>query len=497
MTAHFTDATPEAIAEALQQMKAAAPALAATTLAQRAEMMESIADLLEQSGDALLQLTMEETHLPEARLRGERARTVFQWRNYADACRRGDWLEVRIDTADAGKTPPKPDLRKMNVPLGPVLVFGASNFPYAYSTAGGDTASAFAAGCPVVLKAHPAHARTSEAVAALVQQGLQKHGLPAELFVHLHGSSTEVGQALVKHPAIKAVGFTGSFAGGKALFDAANQRPEPIPVFAEMGSVNPVFLLPDKLATDAAAVAQQYAASITLGVGQFCTNPGLLIGIGGEAFDAFAATLSEAIGQVAPGTMLHQGIADAFEKNKAKALAQRGVQLWAKGQPGQDALQASATIALVSAADFLQQPALHHEVFGPFSLLVKCDNAADMQAVAQALEGQLTCSLMATATDLAAFADLLPLVSSKCGRLVLNGVPTGVEVCQAMQHGGPFPASTDSRFGSVGADAIRRFCRPLAYQNWPDEYLPAALQDSNPWQLWRSVNGSWSKEPLK
>jgi NADP-dependent aldehyde dehydrogenase len=490
MTPHFQDATPAAIEAALRQLQAAAPALAATTLAQRADMMHTIAELLEQSGDTLLHLAMEETHLPESRLRAERARTVFQWRNYADACRRGDWLEVRIDTADAGKTPPKPDLRKMNVPLGPVLVFGASNFPFAY------TASAFAAGCPVVLKAHPAHARTSEAVAALVHQGLQKHGLPTALFVHLHGSSTQVGQALVKHPAIKAVGFTGSFAGGKALFDAANQRPDPIPVFAEMGSVNPVFLLPDKLATDAAAVAQQYAASITLGVGQFCTNPGLLIGMAGATFDAFAAALAEAIGRVPAGTMLHQGIADAFEMNKAKALAQQGVQLVAKGLPGQDALQASATIALVSAADFLQQPALHHEVFGPFSLLVKCENAAELYAVAQALEGQLTCSLMATASDLDAFAGLLPIVSGKCGRLVLNGVPTGVEVCEAMQHGGPFPATTDSRFGSVGADAIRRFCRPLAYQNWPDDYLPAALQNSNPWQLWRRVNGSWSKEPL-
>lgn len=459
------------------------------SLKQRAGFMRAIAKELESAGDELIQTAMQETNLPEARLRGERGRTIYQLESYADACERGDWLEARIDHANPGKTPPKPDIRKMLVPIGPVVVFGASNFPFAYSTAGGDTATAFAAGCPVIVKAHPAHPQTSHLAAQAIFRAAEKTGMPAGIFAHVTGMSFEVGKALVTHTNCKAVGFTGSYAGGKQLFDWANQRPEPIPVFAEMGSVNPIFLLPEKLAAAAGEVATQCAGSITLGVGQFCTNPGLIIGIDGTDLQQFIHDLGKAIQQTMPGMMLHQGIADNFSNKREEALMQENVHLVAESaQSGEDRCTGLPTVATVDGKTFLANPLLHKEVFGPYSLVVRCADAAEMLEVTLHLEGQLTATLMATTTDMLSNEELVEAVKNICGRFVMNGVPTGVEVCLSMQHGGPFPASTDSRFGSVGADAIKRFARPLSFQNWPDELLPEELKEANPLGIGRSVS---------
>ena len=493
---NYTDATPDQLHALMEAAYEASVAFRKMSLQQRAALMYAIADKLENSGDDLIQTAMAETHLPEARLRGERGRTIFQWRSYADATVQGDWLEARIDTANPDKVPAKPDIRKMLVGIGPVVVFGSSNFPFAYSTAGGDTATAFAAGCAVVVKAHPAHPQTSQMVADLIHAAIKECGFPPGIFAHVYGASFEVGQALVLHLRTKAVGFTGSFAGGKALFDLANQRKEPIPVFAEMGSVNPVYLLPEKLANDAVSVANAYAGSITLGVGQFCTNPGIIVGIKGNALSEFATALTAAVAAIPAGTMLHAGIQKAYVAKRTAALAQQDITLLAAGLESVDELQAVATIATVDAATFLQNPLLHQEVFGPFSLLVQCADATEMLAVANAMEGQLTSTVMATENDLHTHPALLDAIAEKCGRFILNGVPTGVEVCHAMQHGGPFPAATDSRFTSVGADAIKRFARPIAYQNWPDHWLPAELQNANPLQLLRSINGKLSKDAI-
>lgn len=492
----YNDATIAQVNEIMQAAATAAIAFRKVPPPRRAAFMKSVADGLENSGDELLHITMAETNLPEARLRGERMRTVFQLRSYADACARGDWQEIRIDTAIPDKVPPKPDIRKMLVPLGPVVVFGSSNFPYAYSTAGGDTASALAAGCPVVVKAHPAHPETSERVAQIILQAAAATNMPANVFAHVHGAAFEVGQALVLHPQTKAVGFTGSYAGGKALFDLANTRREPIPVFAEMGSVNPVYLLPEKLANDAAGIAAQYAGSITLGVGQFCTNPGLIIGVRSEGLSRFVQVLAEEIGKIPAAHMLHGGILKSYVSKRADALAQQGVTLVAKGLEGKSDDQAVATIATVDAAVFLSNPLLHQEVFGPYSLIIQCEDESQMLEVARHMEGQLTNTLMATDKDVISNIALLDAVGEKCGRLILNGVPTGVEVCPSMHHGGPFPATTDSRFTSVGVDAIKRFARPLSLQNWPDHFLPTELQDANLAGLLRMVNGVMTTEAV-
>ncbi len=468
----FKDATTTEINDVMNTAWKAFLQYRKLSIKQRAAFMHAVASALENSGDELIQTAMQETNLPEARLRNERTRTVFQLNSYADACERGEWLEARIDTANESRTPPKPDLRKMLVPLGPVVVFGASNFPFAYSTAGGDTASAFAAGCPVIVKAHPAHAKTSEAVAQLILKVVKEQNLPNGVFAHVLGASVEVGKALVTHDHTRAVGFTGSYLGGKALFDWGNQRKMPIPVFSEMGSVNPVFLLPGKLKESAADVAKMYAGSITLGVGQFCTNPGLIIGPDGNDLQNFIDTLGQEIAKVAPGTMLHPGIAKGYVENRAKALAQKGVDTVAVSTNSPSENQGIATVASATGQAFLNNPVLHQEEFGPYSLVIRCKDQQEMLEVARHLEGQLTATLMATETDLRENSDLKDAVQDICGRFIVNGVPTGVEVALAMHHGGPFPATTDSRFTSVGADAIKRFARPVSYQGWPDSLLP-------------------------
>jgi alpha-ketoglutaric semialdehyde dehydrogenase len=489
----FTDFTTEEIDNVLNEAWEAFHIYRKVSLKQRANFMRSIATELENCGDALIQTAMSETNLPEARLRGERARTIFQLNNYAAFCESGQWLDARIDTADANKIPAKPDIRKMLVPLGPVVVFGASNFPFAYSTAGGDTACAFAAGCPVIVKAHPAHAETSEIVANAILKAAANCYLPKGIFAHVHGASSAVGEALVKHPHTKAVGFTGSFGGGKQLFDWGNQRKEPIPVFAEMGSVNPVFLLPEKMKTSAVEIAKQYAGSITLGVGQFCTNPGIIVGIDNDDLKNFVVTLAEEIKNATPATMLNAGIYKNYVEKRGVALAQSEVEQIAVAEKEAVLNEGTPTIASTTAKEFLANPLLQQEVFGPYSIIVKCVDINEMIAVATNMEGQLTSTFMATENDILQNEKLKDAVQNICGRFILNNVPTGVEVCLAMQHGGPFPATTDSRFTSVGADGIKRFARPVAYQNWPDSLLPDELKNDNPLNIWRTVDGELKK----
>jgi 2,5-dioxopentanoate dehydrogenase len=493
---HFQDADTTMINTALEKAWSAFTQYRNFTLARRAEFMYAIAEEMDKDADQLVEAAMKETNLPEARLRNERIRTVFQLRSYADHAKSGHWLDVRIDTADNNRNPPKPDLRKTSVPLGPVVVFGASNFPFAYSTAGGDTACAFAAGCPVIVKAHPGHPVTSELVAKCIMRAAQRSEMPEGIFSHIHGRSFEVGKALVTHPRTCAVGFTGSYTGGRALFDWAAERKSPIPVFAEMGSTNPVFLLPKKLESDAAGIAKQLANSITLGVGQFCTNPGLMIAQEGAGLDAFIIELSNSIRNIPGGKMLHEGIAKGYDERKQRALQQDGVTTIAETSVETEA-QGKPVIATASAEAFHNNPVLHEEVFGPYSLIIRCRDKAEMTSVAAHFEGQLTATIYATDEELKEAMDLVDSVRQICGRLNFNGVPTGVEVALAMHHGGPFPSTTDSRFTSVGGDGIKRFVRPLSYQNWPDSLLPEELRDENPLQIFRTVNNKLTIDAVK
>lgn len=453
----YTDATAAEIDNAMQKANEAAEVYKQVSLQQRAAFMKAIVTRLNNAGDNLLEVAMQETHLSKPRLQSEKDRTVFQLNSYADACVRGEWMNISIDEADTARKPPKPDIRKTMVPLGPVVVFGASNFPFAYSTAGGDTACAFAAGCPVIVKAHPAHANTSQMVADIISQAAEECNMPEGIFQHIHGANIESGKQLVMHPFTKAVGFTGSLNGGRQLFDWGNQRKFPIPVFAEMGSINPVFLLPEKLKSSYAEIAEMYAVSITLSVGQFCTNPGLMIGIKSDALLKFISSLTGKMQQAPAAEMLHPGIARAYQERKQRALDQKEVHCVSQSDAEAKENYGVPTFATASAQNFLQNPILHEEVFGPYSLLIQCENTTEMLAVANAIEGQLTATVMATNEDINTNKQLMQSIKNICGRLIFNGVPTGVEVCQAMNHGGPYPATTDSRFTSVGSDGIKRF----------------------------------------
>lgn len=493
----YPDHTLTEIDNFLAKSQAAFDQYKNVSLKERANFMRAIASAIEALGEELIKTAAEETHLSEKRLYAERKRTIFQLTSYADAVEQGTWLEARIDVGDANATSPKPDLRKMLVPLGPVVVFGASNFPFAYSTAGGDTACAFAAGCPVIVKAHPAHVKTSTLIAKAISVAARKCHMPIGIFTHVYGADFEVGAYLVKHDAVKAVGFTGSYSGGRALFDLANQRKTPIPVFAEMGSINPVFLMPDKLEKDYQWMAEQLSRSITQDMGQFCTNPGLMVAIKSDALDGYVKQLLENIAQVEPAKMLHKGIANNFKKNRENAIAQQGIKVIYESDVQQEAEKGMVTIATVSGKSFLANHQLQEEVFGPYSLLVVCEDEEELIAVADHVAGQLTTTLMATPTDIHEHAKLVNILREKCGRFVLNGVPTGVEVVLAMHHGGPFPSSTDSRFTAVGADGIRRFARPLSFQNWADEFLPAELRNQNPLNIWRTVNNELTKAAIE
>lgn len=493
----YTDASMEVINSTMEDAWDAFHQYRKMPLKKRADFMRAIGEELKKNEEELVHSAMKETNLPEARLKGELARTIFQLNQYGEATERGNWLEARIDTAIPDKMPAKHDIRKMLIPIGPVVVFGASNFPFAYSTAGGDTACAFAAGCPVIVKAHPAHAETSEKVAAAIFNAVKQQKMPKGIFAHIHGAGVEVGKALVMHDHTKAVGFTGSLGGGKQLFDWGNQRKVPIPVFSEMGSINPVFLLPEKLKKSSEEIATAYAASITQGVGQFCTNPGLIIGIEGDELQKFISILGEEIKKVAPAKMLHPGIAKAFDEKKDKALQQGNVKTVSVSKITKKENEGTPTVATASGKDFLNNPVLHQEVFGPYSLVVRCKDINEMTNVAKKLEGQLTSTLMATDNDFLSNEELVEAVKNICGRFILNGVPTGVEVCLSMQHGGPFPATTDSRFTSVGADGIKRFARPIAFQNWENKLLPDELKNENPLGIWRTVNNELTREKIQ
>ncbi len=466
------------------------------TIKQRAAFMHAVADEIEALDTALIAAAQSETSLPEGRLVGEKARTVYQWRCYADALVNSNVLPVQIDTAIPDRTPPKPDIRKAYTGLGVVVIFGASNFPFAFSTAGGDTASAIAAGCSVIFKSHSGHPKTSAIMADAIERAVEKAGMPHGLFAAIATDGATGGQYLVKHPLVKAVGFTGSLYGGRTLFDLASQRPDPIPVFAEMGSVNPVFLLPGKLAAAAEEVATQYAGSLTLGVGQFCTNPGIFVAPDNNDLPRFLEALKVQIGQVAPARMLHPGIAASYHQDKGHLVGQAGVDVLVAVDEDTPETHGNAIVATVSAQTFLTNPKLGEEVFGPFGLVVTYADRAEAIAIAQQLEGQLTATVLGEPAELAQHEALIAALADKCGRLLFNGFPTGVEVCGAMQHGGPYPASTDSRFTSVGPDAIKRFARPISYQNWPDGILPDELKDSNPLGIWRTVNGTLTKDGI-
>ena len=484
------------IESTLQKAQDAFTALGKFSISQRILLMRTVADEIEALGPELIAAAQEESHLPEGRLTGEKGRTIFQWRSYADALEKGSPLDASIDTANTERTPPKPDIRKTNVGLGPVTVFGASNFPFAFSTAGGDTAGAIAAGCTVIVKAHPGHPKTSQIMADAISRAVKKSGFPEGTFSHIVCDTYEEAQILVSHPIIKAVGFTGSYRGGMALVEVANKRPEPIPVYAEMGSINPVFLLPEKLSTSASELAKQYAASLTLGVGQFCTNPGLVISVESADLDQFTETLQEEILKVVPAPMLNAGIAKSYAGNLNKMISQAGVEVLAVATAEAEEGQGSATVASVSGLDFLLNDALQDEVFGPFALIVKCNDTEEVLAVTEKIHGQLTATLLATSTDLAENKALVSLIGTKCGRIIFNNFPTGVEVCKSMHHGGPFPSSSNNQYTSVGSDSIKRFVRPLSFQNWPDEFLPEELQNSNPLNIWRTVNNELTKEAI-
>ena len=442
----------------------------------RARLLDLIADKFEGLGDLLLERAVRETGLTKGRLEAERARTVYQLRLFAKVVRERDYLDLVVDPAQPHRLPlPKPDLRLRQIPLGPVAVFGASNFPFAFSVAGGDTASALAAGCPVIVKGHPAHPGTSELVGREIQAAVSDLGLPEGVFSLLTGA-IEPGTALVKHPRIKAVGFTGSRGGGLALLALAAARPEPIPVYAEMSSINPVFLLPGALATRAVGLAEGYVGSLTLGSGQFCTNPGIVLALDGPDLDQFIATAKTAIEKVAPAPMLTAGIHAAFEKGLSAFLGHSGVKLEARGASGEGVNRTPAAILSTNAATFLGDDTLAHEVFGASSLIIRCANDAEMADVAERLEGQLTATMHLDPSDLLIARHLVPVLERKAGRLLCNGWPTSVEVSPAMVHGGPYPSTSDSRSTSVGTMAIRRFLRPICYQDFPMDLLPQDLK---------------------
>ncbi|SER26659.1 aldehyde dehydrogenase (NADP(+)) [Pedobacter rhizosphaerae] len=464
---------------------------------EKAAFLNAVADEITAIGEELVARASAESGLPLPRLQGELGRTTGQLRLFANLVAEGSWVDAIIDTALPERQPlPKPDIRRMLVPIGPVVVFGASNFPLAFSVAGGDTASALASGCPVIVKAHPAHYGTSALVSEAIIKAVAKTGMPKGVFSLLYDDGYTVGVKLVQHPLTKAVTFTGSYHGGMALAKLAQERKQPIPVFAEMGSINPVIFLPDAVANQAEELAKKYAASITLGAGQFCTNPGLMLVINSPALEKFKQTITEAISIVPSATMLTEGIAKNYSKLSSEVTAEAGVELLAVSGLKNNELknQSEAKIAQVDAAQFIANPKLHEEIFGPYSLLVVAKDIAELEEVTAVLQGQLTVTIMANKNELQQYQSLIDLLTDKTGRIILNGVPTGVEVCAAMQHGGPFPATNDSRFTSVGSTAIYRFVRPLAYQDWEQALLPDELKDANPLGIFRMVNNQFTKD---
>ena len=486
----FHNASAADVADACALADAAFESFSTLTPDARAAFLEAVADGIMAIGDLLITTAMSETGLPRGRLEGERGRTVGQLRLFAGYVRQGDWLDATIDKALPERQPlPRSDLRRVNQSVGPVAVFGASNFPLAFSVAGGDTASAFAAGCPVVVKGHPAHPGTGELVARAIAAAVRSCGLHEGVFSYLPGTTNDLGGALVADPRIKAVGFTGSRGGGLSLMKIAAERAEPIPVYAEMSSINPVVLLPGALAARAEALGTAFVGSLTLFSGQFCTNPGLVVALDSPDLDRFVASAAEALSGNAAQVMLTPGIHAAYEKGVAALSGAEGVTTVARGVAGDGVNRGQHALFATSGDRFRANPALAHEVFGSSSILVKCATVEEMIATIADLEGQLTATLQMEESDQADAARLLPTLSRKVGRVLANGWPTGVEVTHAMVHGGPFPSTSDGRSTSVGTLAMMRFLRPVCYQDVADAVLPPALQAANPWQLNRRVEG--------
>ena len=461
-----------------------------------AAFLESIGDQIMALGDDLITRVSAETGLPPKRFTGERARTVGQLRMFADVVREGSWVEATIDLAQPERKPlPKPDVRRMLIPIGPVVVFGASNFPLAFSVAGGDTASALAAGNPVIVKAHPAHPGTSEMVARAIVQAAKETDMPAGVFSLLHGTTPELSLKLVRHPVATAVGFTGSLKAGRALFDCAAQRRNPIPVYAEMGSVNPVFVLPGALHESGDALATGLHQSVTLGVGQLCTCPGLVVGLQDIAMNKFIASTTQLFESASPATMLHPGILRAYQEGLRRLGDVDGVEAKRSvATADENKTEAQAALLIATAETFLAHEELSEEVFGPATVIVSCSSKEEIIRVAHSLKGHLTATIHGTSEDLAEYKDLVELLQTKVGRLVFNGFPTGVEVCTAMHHGGPYPATTGVRSTSVGAYAIKRFARPICFQNFPQEALPIQLRDENQRGIWRIVDSKVTRD---
>lgn len=499
MEPEYHEATLEEVDRAVREAAGAFDVLRGQAPEARAVFLDALAEAVLEAGDGLLQRTHEETGLPLPRLTAERGRALNQAKMFAGMLREGSWVDARIDRPDPGREPmPKPDVRRMLRPVGPVVVFGASNFPLAISVIGSDTVSALAAGCPVVVKAHPAHPGTCEFLGNAVTRALAKCGLPPGAFSLLHGRGNEVGLALVNHPYTAAVSFTGSLTGGRALFDAATARPNPVPVYAEMGSVNPVFLLPGALKRNGPDIARAYLQSVTLGCGQFCTNPGIVFGTRGPEWNAFHDAVAAEAGNAPPATMLHAGIREGFEKGLERLESATGVRLVGRSnsEPAADQNQAACHIFATNAASLRQNPHLWQEIFGPTSLLVECESAEELEQMADVMEGQLTGTVHGTAEDFERAGRLLQILERKVGRLIRDGFPTGIEVCAAMQHGGPYPATTHSHFTSIGTASILRFVRPVCYQNFPETALPVELHNQNYRRIWRLIDGEWTKEDL-
>jgi len=494
----FHEASQSEVDKALTLAAEAAVALRAVSAEKRVEFLLAIREEILALGDALVERAVQESGLDTGRLQGERDRTTNQLKLFAEIVKEGSWVDARIDTALPERKPlPRPDIRRMLRPIGPVAVFGASNFPLAFSVAGGDTASAFAAGNPVVVKGHPAHPGTSELVASAIVKAVQAQGLPEGTFSLLHGTSPEVSLAVVRHRETRAVGFTGSERAGRALFDAAAQRPDPIPVYAEMGSTNPLFVWPSALEGKAAALAEALFKSVTLGVGQFCTCPGLVFGVDSEDFRTFVQKLVECFEQGTPGTMLNAGVAKGYVDRFSSAACVKNVAVHTSANGAAAARTEGQPGVLVSdAATWLENKTLHEEIFGPATVVVRCASAAEVMKCAEQLAGTLTATMHGNAAELAANGTLVDLLSRKAGRVIFNGFPTGVEVGYAMHHGGPYPATTDAKFTSVGSAAILRFARPVCYQNFPEALLPVELGNANARGIMRNIDGRLTRDPL-
>lgn len=495
----FCEATASDADEALRAADSAFDTLRGAPPEVRATLLDTLAEEILALGDALLERAQAETALPLARLTGERGRAVNQCRMFAALIREGSWAEASIDRAQPDRQPlAKPDVRRVLLPVGPVVVFGASNFPFAIGVIGTDTVCALAAGCPVVVKAHPAHPGTCEMLSRAVFNALRKTGLPDACFSMLHGRGHDIGIELVRHPLTQAVAFTGSLKGGRALMDVAAARPNPIPFYGEMGSVNPVFLLPGALKQRGAQIAEAYVGSVTMGVGQFCTNPAVVLGLQGADLAGFVASAAAAARQVAPQTMLHRGICDAYDAGTAVWHTVAGLKLAGESAaaPEPAATQAACRIFTTTLDVLESNEELSREVFGPCSIVTECPDPASLLRFARSLDGQLTAAIHGTPEDLREFAPLVRVLERKVGRIIFNGFGTGIEPCPSMHHGGPYPAASHSFFTSIGTSSIYRFVRPVCYQGFPDDCLPEALQNANPRGSLRLVDGAYSREPL-